>query len=276
MINEDIRYLRDVIERARTYRDQDTYLDLSLALPRPSGHHHSDGLYGNLGAILFRSADGTVLGHNWVAASSKLRRSTRAQAFGRGDVVINYHGLAKVALWSAPKQSTIVNAPLAPTDPAHKNDTEHVLLNALHSRLRYCGLGAGSALLLTERIPCASCTDVIIEFVDKNPAVRLKVAYMFDYVNEKLSRSHVEFRAQLLRAGVAGVPLVKVDQAERDRWEYSLIPPSAVLLGCRTERFGPGTSLWAGRTPDGADILAPWRNEHYLQLRKLLMIPVSA
>ena len=99
-------------------------------------------MYGNLGAILFRSADGTVLGHNWVAASSKLRKTARAQAFSRGDVVINYHGLAKLALWSAPKQSTIVNAPLAATDPAHKNDTEHVLLNALHSRLRSCGLRA--------------------------------------------------------------------------------------------------------------------------------------
>jgi hypothetical protein len=272
---DDIQYLIDVIERARTYREENTYLNVSFALPRSSGHQHSDGLVGNLGAILFRSSNGTTLGGNWIAASSKLRKTIRSQAFSRGDVAVSYNGLGKVAMWSTQKHSTIMSAPLVATNPKHKNDSEHVLLNALHSRLRTCGLDAGSVLLLTERLPCASCTDVIIEFVKRNPAVKLSVAYISDYVNKQLSRSHVDFHQQLLQSKVFDVPLVKVDQASRDDWEFSMIPSSAVLHGCRSENFGPGTFLWAGKNPDGTDKKIPWRNEDYLRLRQLLRIPTS-
>lgn len=65
--------------------------------------------------------------------------------------------------------------------PSPKNhDSEYILLNLLHDELHKKGINSGRLQLITERIPCASCTIVISRFKADYPDVDVEVYYFMD------------------------------------------------------------------------------------------------
>jgi len=278
VIEADIDILLHTLERARGYQPGHPYLDLSHRLPLESGHQHTEGLDGNLGAILFCDEIGGLLGTNWIAASARLRPLIAAQAATMGDTIVYLNGNDKQrkVQWVMPGAKPIgKSAVIAPSDPKSKNDSEIVLLNALHVALTHMGNPRGRAVLLTERMPCVSCTDVIRSFVQQNSNVNLSVAYLADYVNSSLQRSHVEFHAQLTAAQVTNVSLFKVDEVTSGYFEIAEVGVGAPLHRCRTANFGMGTGLWCGTNPDGTPKFAAWELQHYVSLRRMLRYPIS-
>ena len=278
MIENDVGHLINTFERARGYLPGDPYLDLSLQLPLASGHQHTIGLDGNLGAVLFRNEAGGYLGRDWIAASTKIRQPVQARAAAMGDTFVYLEGTnknRKVQWVTAGTKPVGKNAVIGPTQQQSKNDTEIVLLNAMHVALDFMGYPRGHVVLLTDRIPCASCTDVIKRFVSITPNVSLSVAYLADYVNSKLQRSHVEYLAQLSAGPAAHVPLFRLDKDISGLYEMTEIGTDAQLHGCRVENFGPGTGLWCGQNPDGSPKFAPWDVQHYVALRRMLRYPLA-
>lgn len=273
MIENYVEILLHTLERARGYLSGDPYLELSHQLPLASGHQHTPGLDGNLAAILFCDEMGGLRGTNWIAASTQIRPNIAKRAAESDDTIVYLTGKdeQRMVQWVEPGMKPVeMNALIAPTDPFGKNDTEIVLLNALHIALVCLGNPSGHAVLLTERLPCASCTDGISEFVQRHDNVNLSIAYLGDYVNSTLQRSHVEFRAQLTAAQVTNVPLFKLDKVTSEDFWIEEVDTTAPLHRCRTENFGPGTGLWCGTNADGTPKFAQWEPHHYAFLRRLL------
>lgn len=70
----------------------------------------------------------------------------------------------------------------------HKyDDSEYLLLNALSYIIISTQAYSGVAYLLTERIPCESCTHVINEFIRRFTGFSLYILYMFDSPNRNVS-----------------------------------------------------------------------------------------
>ena len=278
MVENDVGHLINTFERARGYLPGDPYLDLSHQLPLASGHQHTVGLDGNLGAILFRDEAGGFLDTDWIAASTKIHPLVQERAAVTGDTFVYLDGPNKnrKVQWLKPGAKPVgLNAVIGPTQQRSKNDTEIVLLNAMHLALAYMGNPRGHVVLLTDRIPCASCTEVIKRFVRQTPNVSLSVAFLADYVNSSLQRSHVEYLAQISAAPAAHVPLFRVDKVMSDYYEIAEIGTDEQLHECRVENFGPRTGLWCGQNPDGSPRFAPWDVRHYVALRRMLRYPIA-
>lgn len=61
----------------------------------------------------------------------------------------------------------------------HLHDSERILINVLQDIINNKCFDFDTVLMVTERIPCKSCTNIILEFVNKNN-VKIKLAYWID------------------------------------------------------------------------------------------------
>lgn len=86
------------------------------------------------------------------------------------------------------------------------SDSEHILINVIDAGLVASHLpNELICIIATERVPCASCTRTMIEFLAKNLAVKLYVAYTYDTnsSNDSKARDAVEFITQVRSSPVA-------------------------------------------------------------------------
>jgi hypothetical protein len=186
---------------------------------------HSDGLLddlGNLAALVYRSDDGTVTGQDWIAPSFTQRQSIEADLNRTGDVCLQLDrkpdgpselsmiwqvergGLKPVpALFNGTVRFRLpLGAPHFSPAPNRDHDSEFLLLSTLAKFLDRTA--AGTLHLLTERIPCRSCTKVIAAFAQTFPHIKLRLAYGYETPfrrwrlksgKEKMTppRSHTDF-----------------------------------------------------------------------------------
>jgi hypothetical protein len=67
----------------------------------------------------------------------------------------------------------------------------------------------GQLTMITERIPCISCTNVIAQFMDRYPGIAVTIGYLFDYETE--NRAHCCFLNDLPERDVQLVKLLQSD-----------------------------------------------------------------
>lgn len=190
---------------------------------------HSDGLLddlGNLAALVYRSDDGTIIGQDWVAPSFTQRQSIEADLTRTGDIClqldrkpngpgelsmvwqIERRGLKPVpALFNGTVRFRLaLGVPHFSLAPNRDHDSEFLLLSTLEKFLDW--EAAGTLYLLTERIPCRSCTAVIAKFAQTFPHVNLRLAYGYETPFRRRSlksgkvkttppRSHTDFFDQI-------------------------------------------------------------------------------
>lgn len=106
-------------------------------------------------------------------------------------------------------------SPRFPAARGRESDSEYLLINALANELG--GLDAhGSLYLMSERIPCSSCTAVLVSFAVAYPKIELHVLFMF-HTHE---RSHTDF---LLEAASIGHRL-QLDKCHAEGDTLTVIP----------------------------------------------------
>lgn len=146
-------------------------------------HVPDDSENGNLGKLVF--VHNTLsFGLNWIAASPnaelkiegdigdiayELRHIGSGRVIATPTTIFEPHGLLMEVAYDA--------------DSARWIDSEYLLITLLDRVLKEKRIFAGHLYLITERIPCTSCTGVIAEFLVKFPLVRCSIFYLWDIYN---------------------------------------------------------------------------------------------
>ncbi|MFL6631044.1 MAG: deaminase domain-containing protein [Massilia sp.] len=224
MNDTDLPLLIHTFLKADSYRLPLLY-QLGGVLPVQEDGIQSDGLLddlGNLAALLYRSDDGTIIGQDWVAPSFTQRQSIEADLDRTGDVCLQLdrkpNGPSELSMVWKVERTGLKPVPalfngtvrfqvplgLPHFSPAPNRDhgSEFLLLSTLAKFLDR--KAAGTLHLLTERIPCRSCTKVIAAFAQTFPHIELRLAYGYETPvrrwiqksgKEKMTppRSHTDF-----------------------------------------------------------------------------------
>jgi hypothetical protein len=176
-------------------------------------------LPGNLGACV-QLLDDKVVGNSLIAPSGKLQsaiRDMQRDAFYAGTPIRssvagvleddgNMH-LGKYAIWlSGYDPNGVVQffgATLSANPVSRRRDSEWILLNICDDLLSHDPTQFNTIVLVTERIPCASCTGVIVNFLQRHAEVRLVIAFLYDTANAGSSNARGEPQFRLETIAVA-------------------------------------------------------------------------
>jgi hypothetical protein len=83
-------------------------------------------------------------------------------------------------------------------DSNQSSDSEHILLNIIDHGITTTELPSNLlVVMVTERIPCCSCTNTIAQFLKKHPKVNLIVGYTFDTQRGGIERQRDHFYSDL-------------------------------------------------------------------------------
>lgn len=158
-------------------------------------------LLGNIARISFRTTEGETLGADWIGASAEARKAVHKyiQDFEPSTkLVVSYRD--GTFEFDAPSPSK----PFKPFKPRHPStqtdrfrDSEYALLNMLSEWLFNRQKPAGHLLLITERIPCASCTSVLTHFLQVHTNVTATVHFLFDTIANDEAREAWDFTADV-------------------------------------------------------------------------------
>lgn len=239
MVNS-LRAIVLMADKVLSYRTMAEYF-LELHTNQSSNNLHAvEELNGNYGRIIFSDSDGNITGDNWISASSKKRRATKEviqnsqnkefyfKSTLSGKEIGKYDGGDHAVGTLVPKFH----------GPA-KNDSEYLLINALASTISKDT--HGTLYLMTERIPCGSCSGVIKEFLDVYENVNLVLFYMFDHVNKVQELSHLDFYQNVC----PHIPTVNYISLNNGTLEVVQVDKNSPLL-----RISPNISYW--QPPNGA------------------------
>lgn len=111
-----------------------------------------------------------------------------------------------VALGENLEECQIIEEAIPCQNLDRSSDSEHVLINVIDSGLANSCLPEDLlCVIATERVPCASCTRTMLEFLKRNEAVQLYVAYTYDTnrSNDSEARHAEEFITQVRSSPVA-------------------------------------------------------------------------
>lgn len=189
-----------------TYQKADAYRHPLLHLLGGAMPVHGDGIHpnsvmdklGNLAALVYRGTDGCVIGHDWIAPSFTMRDTVESGLSATGDICLQLDrkpgtrgALNMIWTQTDTKPSPLparfrlawrFRAPLGEPGffpcQGRDHDSEFLLLSTLDKFLDRTA--RGTLYLLTERIPCCSCTAVIVEFAKKYPGIALQLAYLYE------------------------------------------------------------------------------------------------
>lgn len=196
----DVQLLLHTYQKADAYRHPLLHA-LGGALPVQDDGIHPDGVMdelGNLAALVYRSVDGRVIGHDWIAPSYTMRGMAEAGLSATGDICLQLDRkpgtqgvLSMIWTQTDTKPSPLparfrftwrfqapLGAPGFSPCQGRDHDSEFLLLSTLDKFLDRTA--SGTVYLLTERIPCCSCTAVIVEFARKYPGIALQLAYLYE------------------------------------------------------------------------------------------------
>ncbi|MBN3724761.1 deaminase domain-containing protein [Burkholderia sp. Ac-20379] len=178
-------------------RKFDVYVRANRRIPKKS-NNHSTNFKGNIGGIYF-DAKPYFDGANWIGGSFKADPLTRWP--------IHYGASLRAYVGSLPGIKKLYFGTQSGAGPIFSerlrcfcgsgglsrfDDSEYLLLNALSYAIDKFGSKSGVVYLLTERVPCQSCTYVINQFLWRYPKLRLELFYMYDSGR----RSHREFLSE--------------------------------------------------------------------------------
>ena len=147
-----------------------------------AGYHHVAGdLDGNLGRLVFVQKT-RVTGQNWISPSFRAWRNVARQAEDQNDFLISplEDGQLHVSEPSQIAPTMTVIPATYPAEDGRDGDSEYLLVNTLAHVLSTRPDKSGRLYLVTERLPCSSCSSVICAFLRDHPAVRLDLYYLLD------------------------------------------------------------------------------------------------
>lgn len=179
----------------------DKHLDRT---PGPAGSHQPGNLNRNRAAILFHDLKRDVtIGTDWLGVSG---RSELHLSKGGGLKVLwpEEDGSVDVGKILGMKQSVRLENVFQPQN-SHGLCSEVALLNGLAHYIvafRDQQLGRASErpctlYLLTERLPCGSCTRLLKDFLQKFTSTRLHVGYMFDITSDSQEVDAFDFMRKI-------------------------------------------------------------------------------
>lgn len=199
--------------RILSLRDTGDYECITVATP--SGMMHqvvSPDLLGNLGNFSFVS-EGKSYGEAIIASSAKTKYALEEYYEQEGITAVVVKALKDGCLWyEDPRLPAPDNGVVVPieyqSDKTH--DSEYILLNLLHHELTQNNIRNGTLQLITERIPCQSCTDVILAFHKGHKDIDIAVYYFVDTVSGKKANTKVRTSVDVLQQiGTAPIRLYK-------------------------------------------------------------------
>ena len=244
---------------------------------------HSDGLLeelGNLAAAVYRGDDGTLIGQDWVAPSFTQRQSIEAELNRTGDICLQLdrkrNGPSELSMiWNVERgglkpvpalfNGTVrfqlpLGVPYFPHAANRDHDSEFLLLSTLEKFLDRQAVG--TLHLLTERIPCRSCTAVIATFARTFPHIELRLAYGYES----------PFRRRLLKSGKVKMTQPRSHTDFFDQIVKQIGPSPTISL---TKVFLEGDVLHVVETLPGTAKLAPGKYLSPAQRRDHAMFTVA-
>ena len=186
--------LIDCAEHFKLYRGIESQELSRQRMPDCDGIDPADGkiLQGNLGTCALLNSNGLIM-NSLIAPSftisHDLREYQRDQWFEGREISSSIASLIEsdapeppTKIWvsgSAPNSPVAVfDASILATKPMREADSEWILLNVVNDLLeRDKAIEVDTVVLMTERIPCESCTAVILEFLKRHLEIRVIVAF---------------------------------------------------------------------------------------------------
>jgi hypothetical protein len=168
---------------------------------RPGG---ADGLAslarvsGNVARISFTPVVGYPIGESWIGASPRVHKKSRQYITDKeptATLILSHENgyIEAKGLFDPPIFCPLYKA----GRPERIPDSEYSLLNALAKSLEKHTNPAGHLLLISERIPCDSCTTVLSKFLEKHPHVTADIYYLFDTIGGGITREAWHFTNEL-------------------------------------------------------------------------------
>ena len=156
-------------------RDMEEYFRDNLRKPNRHLNHNGGRFDGNVGRLYVSSIPKEIC--DWVAVSENASYTLETVPPSIGRVTIDEEK-SKVTI------SQLLTGPLSTPvklrTPENSPDSEYLLLNALNGLLSKTRHLAGVVYLLTDHIPCESCTSVIQNFLKKHPNLSMEIFYFRD------------------------------------------------------------------------------------------------
>ncbi|CAM3652313.1 putative deaminase of polymorphic toxin system [Rahnella sp. BIGb0236] len=200
------------------YRTHPIYLKHQLEAQRKGDEHFADNKYlsGNLATCSLMQGD-HIVSNGLIAASinfaSEMRNAQRNAYFDGNIIPSNIASLIgtgepSAKLWHEETDKIWVSEPYPnshfyavdiryPGQPDRVHDGERILVNVFQELLDNRHLNFNTVIMITERIPCESCTGIISDFLSKNKNVKMLLAYWFSTGSNATARGFDEFASQL-------------------------------------------------------------------------------
>jgi hypothetical protein len=176
--NEDTDVIRLLAERILTMRKEEDYYQVSVETAEGMADVAPPQLIGNLGGISFHT-DGVSYGEGLLAASASIKYHLEDYLMAQGIQLVMINATKDGELFVTPEgQPTEIHRPRYEVKKGRTHDSEYILLHALDAFLQGSGKSKGKLYLLTERIPCASCTRVIRWFCGQYKDIQVAVYYL--------------------------------------------------------------------------------------------------
>jgi len=180
-----LEHLISCTNRMLYYRDVSTYLAHNRTNSGESTLDKANNklIDGNIGCLIFTSGDRSY-GIEWVAASFNAKKYLAEVHQSEGGYVLIEPQGNDIRCRIGDSQSVDFPPLFSASQLDRTHDSEYLLLNFLGWRISSGKLpNSGRLSLITERIPCSSCTAVICKFVDMFKDVTLDIFYMHDTTN---------------------------------------------------------------------------------------------
>lgn len=204
--------LARLIDAVRLHRRPDAYARQNSAYPTLELYDAAKSAYidGNLGRMVLVAGKDRYCG-DWIAPSYMARTNVLNRPFGCPPDTVIYAPSDSLIRIAVPAFTFGGRAPLWRTSSdispslgtskrnfssvdSKTNDSEYLLLNTLTDRLhkewKHLLQMPTKLILLTERIPCESCTGVIDEFRKLFPTIEFFLIYLYD-TSAVLDEDHV-------------------------------------------------------------------------------------
>ncbi|MGE5492224.1 MAG: deaminase domain-containing protein [Actinomycetota bacterium] len=161
---------------------------------------------GNIGALSFQFC-GLARPIEWFAGSKSARRFMKS-FIGASGRFAKSHKDGCIVLPEL-LDGQIITPYHKAKHPDRVQDSEYPLINALACAIKRWGVKHATASLFTERLPCESCTEVLADFCEKNPGIKVKLAYLYDIRYPEFYRQPHNFHNQLKLRNLS-IPLDKI------------------------------------------------------------------
>ena len=243
-----LEHLVDCVNRMLYYRDVSSYVAHNRANSGVSTLDKGNNriIEGNIGCLIFTSGD-ISYGVEWVAASFNLKTYLKEVLESEGSyVLIEPQGKCIHSHINVCGEDLSFPPMFRASHNDRTHDSEYLLLNFLGYLIVQGTLPASGRLsLITERIPCESCTAVLCSFAKQFTGITLDVFYMHDTQDRQpgaFLKSIAEHDIRLIKVAFHTVvnaveisenPRITVGSAAREQGKMFGGAPNQILQAIR-------------------------------------------